>query len=168
MCLTGGNVLVLSGDGNSNVHPGLSITRDAEFQVLGHGQNYISVRVKAKNWVRRPNHSVTFSGRRLFGPLKVGNYPQADQAAFAKPGHAGLSVSSNHEACGESNGNFYIHDIVWLDQEVMRFTATFTINCVQRHRHQPRGPLPPVPDPNAKVTVDVASISGCVHYEHGQ
>jgi hypothetical protein len=77
--------------------------------------------------------TLTFGTNRLPGNLQPGDYPDAERAAFASPGHPGLDVSGEGRGCNTLTGNFTITDAVFDYSNgfpiVVSFAASFEQHC---------------------------------------
>ena len=78
-----------------------------------------------------------FSTSQLGVPLAVGDYPDAQRAAFAQTGHPGLDIGGQARGCDGITGEFRVVSISALPAtvdgsappELTSFTATFRQSC---------------------------------------
>lgn len=80
-----------------------------------------------------------FSTAQLDVPLAVGSYTDAQRAAFAESGHAGLDIGGNGRGCNSISGSFTVTDFTYeivADPlggsptfNVLSFAATFEQHC---------------------------------------
>ena len=69
-----------------------------------------------------------FGTNQLGTPLEVGSYTDAQRAAFAAPGHAGLDVSFDHRGSNTLTGSFDITQLVIGPGNTIQ---TFQVNFIQ-------------------------------------
>jgi hypothetical protein len=73
--------------------------------------------------------TLTFGTYQLGIKMQVGDYPDAERASFASPGHPGLDVSFQHRGCNAIDGSFTVLDATFSGQIVESFAARFEQHC---------------------------------------
>ena len=71
-----------------------------------------------------------FSTHRLGVPMAAGmTYANAERAAFASNGHAGLDVSYGHRGCNQLSGSFTVNQLSFSAGALKTFGASFSQAC---------------------------------------
>jgi hypothetical protein len=135
-----GNIFVIAGDDWVYKGPPLTVT-DGSWGVTIFGTDkatgmpntlYFSILDSTEGtW------EAEFSTNQLGLPIQIGNYPDAERAAFAEQGHPGLDVDGQGRGCDGITGRFVVLDVEATpgDSEagtmpvVQSFTATFQQSC---------------------------------------
>jgi hypothetical protein len=132
-CLVNDNIMVLDGDPQDYIQPGVFTIRGGvgwqanPFKPINGAPSIIEVSA-GSNW------SLSFDSSALGKPLAVGDYQGAQRYPFEDPNHPGLDVSGDGRGCNTLAGNFQVIDVDTPIsdagiQVVRGFTAVFEQHC---------------------------------------
>lgn len=145
VCLTGRNILALSGDASDFIFKGHTVITDGEFgATAADRRDLIHVRVRPARSDQGSHWLMTISSRSLGQLLQVQDYPYAERAFSELYRTAGFSFEGNGRGCNRSTSRFKIYAIKWVGRNLAELTATFAQQCEN----------------------STMALTGCIHFEN--
>jgi hypothetical protein len=145
VCLTGGNILALSGDASDFIFKGHTVITNGEFgATAADRRDLLHVRVRPVRSDQGSHWLMTISSRSLGQLLQVQDYPYAERALFEPYRTAGFSFEGNGRGCNRSISRFKIYASKWVGRNLAELTATFAQQCENSTK----------------------ALTGCIHFEN--
>jgi hypothetical protein len=127
-CLLGGNAMFFDGEGGDWIYNGALSVTQGKWSASGNTSD-VTVHVDPSDESQGLWWDLEFASNRLSQPLQTQVYTAAERAPFASTNHPGIDIGGDGRGCNTICGSFQVESIVWSNQTLKSFTATFEQHC---------------------------------------